>query len=104
MPDDGLETLKPFDAIYFGAVGAPDVPDHYLVSRLPICQGFDQEQGAAAKILPGISSPLRDVGVGDLTGSLFAKIQKGISVMAGVPIKACQKRSEPRWLFLPAPA
>jgi hypothetical protein len=25
---DGLATLKKFDAIYFGAVGAPDVPDH----------------------------------------------------------------------------
>ncbi|MGB2487006.1 MAG: isocitrate/isopropylmalate family dehydrogenase, partial [Candidatus Puniceispirillaceae bacterium] len=44
MPDDGLETLKPFDAIYFGAVGAPDVPDHITLwgLRLPICQGFDQ--------------------------------------------------------------
>ena len=28
MPEDGLETLKSFDAIYFGAVGATDVPDH----------------------------------------------------------------------------
>lgn len=28
MPDDGREKLKAFDAIYFGAVGAPDVPDH----------------------------------------------------------------------------
>lgn len=28
MPSDGLERLKKFDAIYFGAVGTPDVPDH----------------------------------------------------------------------------
>ena len=28
MPEDGLETLKGFDAIYFGAVGAPAVRDH----------------------------------------------------------------------------
>jgi tartrate dehydrogenase/decarboxylase/D-malate dehydrogenase len=28
MPEEGLNTLKKFDAIYFGAVGAPDVPDH----------------------------------------------------------------------------
>ena len=28
MPADGPEQLKPHDAIYFGAVGAPDVPDH----------------------------------------------------------------------------
>lgn len=28
MPEDGLEQLKKYDAIYFGAVGWPDVPDH----------------------------------------------------------------------------
>ena len=28
MADDGLEELKTFDAIYFGAVGWPTVPDH----------------------------------------------------------------------------
>src|SRR5574340_1705453 len=28
MPPDGLEQLRSFDVIYFGAVGAPDVPDH----------------------------------------------------------------------------
>ena len=28
MPEDGLEQLKAVDAIFFGAVGAPDVPDH----------------------------------------------------------------------------
>ena len=27
MPDDGLDQLRGFDAIYFGAVGAPDIPD-----------------------------------------------------------------------------
>ena len=44
MPADGLDTLKGFDAIFFGAVGAPDVPDHITLwgLRLPICQGFDQ--------------------------------------------------------------
>ena len=42
MPEDGLEQLKSFDAIYFGAVGAPDVPDHITLwgLRLPICQGL----------------------------------------------------------------
>jgi len=28
MPEDGLAQLKAHDAIYFGAVGWPDVPDH----------------------------------------------------------------------------
>ena len=40
MPADGLDTLKGFDAIFFGAVGAPDVPDHITLCglRLQICQ------------------------------------------------------------------
>ena len=44
MPAEGLAELKKFDAIYFGAVGAPDAPDHITLwgLRLPICQGFDQ--------------------------------------------------------------
>ena len=28
MPEDGLDLLKSFDAIYFGAVGDPHIPDH----------------------------------------------------------------------------
>lgn len=34
MPEDGLEQLASFDAIYFGAVGRPDVPDHISVWEL----------------------------------------------------------------------
>src|SRR5205814_7644105 len=63
MPADGLATLKKFDAIYFGAVGAPDVPDHISLwgLRLPICQGFDQYANVRpSRIFPGVTSPLRD--------------------------------------------
>ncbi|HWI15748.1 MAG TPA: isocitrate/isopropylmalate family dehydrogenase, partial [Burkholderiales bacterium] len=28
IPEGGLQRLRTFDAIFFGAVGAPDVPDH----------------------------------------------------------------------------
>src|ERR1700687_5942613 len=64
MPTDGLVKLKNFDAIHFGARGAPDVPDHITLwgLRLPICQGFDQYANVRpTKILPGITSPLRAV-------------------------------------------
>ena len=64
MPSDGLDRLKPFDAIYFGAVGAPDVPDHVTLwgLRLAICQPFDQYANVRpTRILPGITSPLRAV-------------------------------------------
>lgn len=63
IPDGGLERLKQFDAIYFGAVGAPDVPDHLSLwgLRLPICQGFDQYANVRpSRVLPGITSPLKN--------------------------------------------
>lgn len=62
MPEDGVEKLKQFDAILFGAVGAPDVPDHITLwgLRLAICQTLDQYANVRpARILPGITSPLR---------------------------------------------
>jgi len=61
IPAGGLDRLKTFDAIFFGAVGAPNVPDHVSLwgLRLPICQGFDQYANVRpARVLPGIRSPL----------------------------------------------
>ena len=63
IPEGGLEKLRRFDAIFFGAVGAPNVPDHVSLwgLRLPICQGFDQYANVRpARVLPGITSPLRN--------------------------------------------
>lgn len=80
MPANGLETLKPFDAIFFGAVGAPDVPDHITLwgLRLPICQGFDQYANVRpTRILPGITSPLANVGVGDLDWVIIRENSEG---------------------------
>lgn len=61
MPADGLTQISSFDAILFGAVGAPNVPDHVTLwgLRLPICQGFDQYANVRpARVLPGVTSPL----------------------------------------------
>lgn len=62
MDDDGLETLKDFDALYFGAVGWPTVPDHISLwgLRLKICQNFDQWANVRpVHFHPGVVSPLR---------------------------------------------
>ena len=62
MNEDGLERLAGFDAIYFGAVGWPGVPDHVSLwgLRLAICQGFDQYACVRpVRLLPGVPSPLR---------------------------------------------
>jgi len=80
MPEDGLAQLQPFDAIFFGAVGAPDVPDHITLwgLRLPICQGFDQYANVRpTRILPGIKAPLRDKGPGDLDWVIIRENSEG---------------------------
>jgi tartrate dehydrogenase/decarboxylase/D-malate dehydrogenase len=64
MPENGREQIKDHDAIFFGAVGAPDVPDHVTLwgLRLAICQPFDQYANVRpTRVLPGITSPLRNV-------------------------------------------
>src|SRR5512143_2862115 len=69
MADDALKVLKPFDAIYFGAVGFPTVPDHVSLRglRLPICQGFEQYVCYRPSVLlPGVRSPLAGKAPGDV--------------------------------------
>jgi tartrate dehydrogenase/decarboxylase/D-malate dehydrogenase len=62
LDPDALERLNAFDAIYFGAVGWPGVPDHISLwgLRLTICQGFDQYANIRpVRLLPGVPSPLK---------------------------------------------
>jgi tartrate dehydrogenase/decarboxylase/D-malate dehydrogenase len=69
MADDALKILKPFDAIYFGAVGSPAVPDHISLRglRLPICQGFEQYICyRPTELLPGVKTPLANIKAGDI--------------------------------------
>jgi tartrate dehydrogenase/decarboxylase / D-malate dehydrogenase len=62
MPADGLSQLEGYDAIYFGSVGDPSLPDDITLwgLRLAICQGFDQYANVRpARLMPGIAGPLR---------------------------------------------
>ncbi|HFC05640.1 MAG TPA: tartrate dehydrogenase [Rhizobiales bacterium] len=80
MPEDGAEQLKLFDAILFGAVGAPDVPDHLSLwgLRLAICQPLDQYANIRpTRILPGISSPLSGVSRDDLDWVIVRENSQG---------------------------
>ncbi|KAJ7777959.1 hypothetical protein DFH07DRAFT_570490 [Mycena maculata] len=60
-PEGGVEGLKKYDAIYFGAVGWPDVPDHISLWQmiLPIRTTLNQYANVRpTRILPGTVSPL----------------------------------------------
>jgi tartrate dehydrogenase/decarboxylase/D-malate dehydrogenase len=80
MPADGVDAMRKFDAIYFGAVGAPDIPDHVTLwgLRLAICQGLDQYANVRpTRILPGITSPLRDVTAKELDWVIVRENSEG---------------------------
>ena len=69
MPPDGLARLSQHDAIYLGAVGFPGVPDHISLWGLliPIRREFDQYVNLRpVRLLPGVTSPLRGMEVGDI--------------------------------------
>jgi tartrate dehydrogenase/decarboxylase/D-malate dehydrogenase len=80
MPADGLDTLEPFDAIYFGAVGAPDIPDDITLwgLRLNICQNFDQYANVRpTRVLPGIEPPLKLASPDDLDWVIIRENSEG---------------------------
>ena len=69
MPTDAADTVRAHDAVLFGAVGRPDVPDHELVWGLII--GLRQQLDLAVNIRPvrafeGVPSRVKDVDGVDL--------------------------------------
>ncbi|KAK1225979.1 hypothetical protein PQX77_000688 [Marasmius sp. AFHP31] len=82
IPEGGLEELRKFDAILFGAVGAPGmhVPDHISLwgLRLAICQTFQQYANVRpTKVFRGTQSPLRNCNVGDLNWVIIRENSEG---------------------------
>jgi tartrate dehydrogenase/decarboxylase / D-malate dehydrogenase len=70
MPEDGLETLRPFDAILLGAIGYPTVPDHISLRDLllRIRFGFDLYVNLRPiEILPGLEPALRGKSAQDIS-------------------------------------
>ena len=69
MPEDAIDQLKEFDAIYLGAVGFPGVPDHVSLWGLliPIRREMDQYANIRpVRLLKGIQSPLVGRGPEDI--------------------------------------
>jgi tartrate dehydrogenase/decarboxylase / D-malate dehydrogenase len=69
MPSYALERLRPFDAIFFGAVGDPRLQDNITLNGLllPIRRGFDQYACVRpAMLYPGVRCPLAGKQPGDI--------------------------------------
>jgi tartrate dehydrogenase/decarboxylase / D-malate dehydrogenase len=80
MDADALERLRGFDAIYFGAVGWPTVPDHISLwgLRLAICQGLDLWANVRpVTFWPQVRGPLRDHEARDLSWVMVRENSEG---------------------------
>ena len=69
MPEDGIEQLRPYDAVFLGAVGMPGVPDHVSLwgMLIPIRREFFQYVNLRpVRLLPGVASPLAGRGPEDI--------------------------------------
>lgn len=63
MPEDGIERIQAYDAIYLGAVGYPGVPDHVSLWGLliPLRRQFQQYVNIRpVRLFEGVPCPLKD--------------------------------------------
>ena len=80
MPEDGLEQLRPFDAIFLGAVGYPGVPDHTSLWGLliPIRRAFRQYVNLRPiRLLEGIKTPLSNRKAGEIDFCIIRENNEG---------------------------
>src|SRR5271168_2117911 len=86
MPDDGLQQLRPFDAIFLGAVGHPSVPDHVSLWGLliPIRRTFQQYVNLRpVRLLRGVDSPVKGFPPGKIDFCIVRENNEGEYSEAG---------------------
>ncbi|MCJ7812547.1 3-isopropylmalate dehydrogenase [bacterium] len=94
LPENAVEELKKFDAIYLGAIGHPNVKPGILEKGILLKLRFELDQYInlrPVKLYPGVETPLKNKGPKDIdyvvvrenTGGLYTGIG-GIS-MKGTP-------------------
>ena len=80
MPEDGIEQLSPFDALFLGAVGYPGVADHVSLWGLliPIRRAFRQYVNLRPiKLMKGVTTPLAGRGPGDIDFTIVRENNEG---------------------------
>jgi tartrate dehydrogenase/decarboxylase/D-malate dehydrogenase len=80
LPPNGWDTLRKHDAILFGAVGDPEIPDTIPVHQLllPMRRKFDQYVNLRpAYLFDGVPSPLRDKAPGSIDMLVYRENTEG---------------------------
>ena len=80
MPEDGIDQLRPFDAIFLGTVGYPGVADHVSLWGLliPIRRAFRQYVNLRPiKLMQGVTTPLAGRAAGDIDFTIVRENNEG---------------------------
>jgi tartrate dehydrogenase/decarboxylase / D-malate dehydrogenase len=91
VPEDFLDVLKGYDAVFLGAVGDPaNLPDHVTLAPLiQMRQQFDQYACVRpARLLPGVTSPIAGAAPGDIDMVVVRENSEGEYVDAGGGLKS----------------
>ncbi|MEM6346885.1 MAG: isocitrate/isopropylmalate family dehydrogenase [Bacteroidota bacterium] len=86
MPEDGLDQLSKFDAIFFGAVGHPEVDDTLpaMLYTFKVRNHFRQYANyRPVRMFPGVDSPLSGKAVGDFDFVVVRENNEGEFVQNG---------------------
>lgn len=90
LPENAVETLKKFDAIYLGAIGHPDVKPGILEKGILLKLRFELDQYInlrPVKLYPKVDCPLKDKGPDDIDFVVIRENTEGLYTGAGGVLK-----------------
>ena len=93
LPDDAVETLKKFDAMYLGAIGSPKVKPGVLEKGILLKLRFDLDQYInlrPVKLYPGVETPLAGKGAEDIDYVVVRENSGGVFTLnpeGAIPLK-----------------
>ena len=86
LPDDAVETLRGFDAIYLGAIGHPDVKPGILEQGILLRLRFELDQYInlrPVRLYPNVETPLANKGPSDIDFVIVRENVEGLYIGSG---------------------
>lgn len=90
LPDDAVQTLQKYDAIYLGAIGHPDVKPGILEKGILLKLRFELDQYInlrPIKLYPKVECPLKNKGPEDIDFVVIRENTEGLYAGAGGVLK-----------------
>jgi 3-isopropylmalate dehydrogenase len=90
LPENAVEEMKKYDAIFLGAIGHPDVKPGILEKGILLALRFGLDQYInlrPVKLYPGVETPLKDKGPAEIDYVVVRENTEGLYAGAGGVLK-----------------